>query len=187
MSDTPAEICIHQSPPPPHALAGAILIDVPAGGGPLYHNRTSNPGEYQKRGGGGSGIQNVVRKMARQEFPRCNFWFFPTIVTLVWRRGFGTRPRYLFVYGAYWPLATAHSDPLWVRTCFGCVNRAPPDDLSCLTTPEIGGPGDGLLPMPLTRCIQMHTPSPCGDLPTPALTCARWGVHLQDHFPDRGF
>ena len=24
--------------------------------------------------------------------------------------------------GAYWPLATAHSDPLWARTCFGCVN-----------------------------------------------------------------
>ena len=22
-------------------------------------------------------------------------------------------------------LATAHSDPLWVRTCFGCVNGAP--------------------------------------------------------------
>ena len=26
--------------------------------------------------------------------------------------------------GAYWPLALAHSDPLWVRTCFGCVNGA---------------------------------------------------------------
>ena len=24
--------------------------------------------------------------------------------------------------GAYWPLATAHSDSLWARTCFGCVN-----------------------------------------------------------------
>ena len=35
--------------------------------------------------------------------------------------------------------------------------------------------------MPLTRGIQMHnTPSPCGGLPTPALTCARWGVHLQE-------
>ena len=27
--------------------------------------------------------------------------------------------------GAHWPLTTAHSDPLWVRTCFGCVNGAP--------------------------------------------------------------
>ena len=27
--------------------------------------------------------------------------------------------------GAYWPLATAHSDPLWARTCFDCVNGAP--------------------------------------------------------------
>ena len=64
------------------------------------------------------------------------------------------------------------------------VSTEPPDDLSCLTTP---GVGDGPLPVPLTRCIQMHTPSPCGGLPTPALTCARWGVHLQDSVPDRGF
>ena len=34
------------------------------------------------------------------------------------------------------------------------------DDFSCLTTPGVGHPGDGLLPVPLTRCIQMHTPSP---------------------------
>ena len=27
--------------------------------------------------------------------------------------------------GAHWPLATAHSDPLWAQTCFGCVNGAP--------------------------------------------------------------
>ena len=27
--------------------------------------------------------------------------------------------------GAYWPLATAHSDPVWAQTCFGCVNGAP--------------------------------------------------------------
>ena len=26
---------------------------------------------------------------------------------------------------AHWPLATVHSDPLWVRTWFGCVNGAP--------------------------------------------------------------
>ena len=40
------------------------------------------------------------------------------------------------------------------------VSMEPPDDLSCLTTPGVGRPGDGLLPVPLTRCIQMHTPSP---------------------------
>ena len=27
--------------------------------------------------------------------------------------------------GAYWPLATAHPDPLWVRACFHCANGAP--------------------------------------------------------------
>ena len=26
---------------------------------------------------------------------------------------------------------------------------------------RVSCPGDGLLPVPLTRCIQMHTPSPC--------------------------
>ena len=37
-------------------------------------------------------------------------------------QGLGIR---LFAFGsAYFPLATAHSDPLWVRTCFGCVNGA---------------------------------------------------------------
>ena len=37
-------------------------------------------------------------------------------------QGLGMR---LFAFGgAYWPLATAHSDPLWARTCFGCVNGA---------------------------------------------------------------
>ena len=32
----------------------------------------------------------------------------------------------LFAFGgACWLLAIAHSDPLWFRTCFGCVNGAP--------------------------------------------------------------
>ena len=36
-------------------------------------------------------------------------------------QGLGIR---LFAFGgAYWPLTTAHSDPLWARTCFGCVNQ----------------------------------------------------------------
>ena len=56
--------------------------------------------------------------------------------------------------------------PLLILTLCGpervlVVSTEPPDDLSCLTTPGVGRPGDGLLPVPLTRCIQMHTPSPC--------------------------
>ena len=82
--------------------------------------------------------------------------------------------------------------PLLILTLRGServlvVSTEPLDDLSCLNPPGVGRPGDGLLPVPLTRCIQVHTPSPCGGLPAPALTCARWGVHLPDHFPDRGF
>ena len=83
------------------------------------------------------------------------------------------------------------SPPLILTLCGServlVVSTVPLDDLSCLTTPGVGCPRDGLLPVPVTRGIQMHTPSPCGGLPTPALTCARWGVHLRDHFPDRGF
>ena len=91
------------------------------------------------------------------------------------------------------PLATpiGLSPPLILTLCGServlVVSMEPPDNLSCLTTPGVGRPGDGLWPVPLTRCIQMHTPSPCGGLLTSALTCARWGVHLQDTFPDRGF
>ena len=41
------------------------------------------------------------------------------------------------------------------------VSMEPPDDLSFSTTPGVGCPGDGPLPVLLTRCTQMHTPSPC--------------------------
>ena len=38
-------------------------------------------------------------------------------------QGLGIR---LFAFGgAYWPLSTAHSDPLWARTCCGRVDGAP--------------------------------------------------------------
>ena len=65
--------------------------------------------------------------------------------------------------------------PLHILTLCGpervlVVSTEPPDDLSCLTTPGVGHPGGELLPVPLTGCIQMHPPSPCGGLPAPALT-----------------
>ena len=46
--------------------------------------------------------------------------------------------------------------PLLILTLCGpervlVVSTEPPDDLSCLTTPGVGRPGDGLLPVPLTR------------------------------------
>ena len=104
----------------------------------------------------------------------------------VWRGGGGWHNIRFFAFGgAYCPLASAHSDPLWVRTCFGRVNGAPGSFVSLLRGSAV--PETGLLPVPLTRGIQMHTPSPCGGLPTPALTCAHWSVRLQDHVPDRGF
>ena len=41
------------------------------------------------------------------------------------------------------------------------------DDLSCLTTPWVGCPGDGLLPVPLTRCT--HASLGTGTEPSPSL------------------
>ena len=58
--------------------------------------------------------------------------------------------------------------PLLILTLCGServlvVSTEPLDDLSCVLFDysRVGCPGDGLLPVPLTRCIQMHTPSPC--------------------------
>ena len=46
----------------------------------------------------------------------------------------------LFAFGgAHWPLATAHSDPLWVRTCFGCVVCV----CVCVCVVGAGGGGGG--------------------------------------------
>ena len=36
--------------------------------------------------------------------------------------------------GAYWPLATVHSGPLWIRAWFGCVNRAPSHQSTMVVT-----------------------------------------------------
>ena len=52
--------------------------------------------------------------------------------------------------------------PLLILTLCGpervlVVSTEPPDDLSCLTTPGVGCPRDGLLPVPLTGGIQTHT------------------------------
>ena len=82
--------------------------------------------------------------------------------------------------------------PLLILTLCGpervlVVSTEPPDDLSCLTTPGVGRPGDGAV---ARAGDQVHPDAPSESmwgLPTPALTCAHWDVHLQDNFPDRGF
>ena len=79
--------------------------------------------------------------------------------------------------------------PLHIQTLCGpervlVVSPEPPDDLSCLTTPGLGRPGDGAV----ARAVDQghpdaHSGGGGGGLPTPALTC----VCLRDHCPDRGF
>ena len=83
-------------------------------------------------------------------------------------RGGGTRPRYLIV--CLWRCLLAS------RHCSFGPSVGPNVFWLCQRMGGYGG----------YRGIQTHTPSPCGGLPTPALTCARWGVHLRDHVPDRG-
>ena len=65
--------------------------------------------------------------------------------------------------------------PLLILTLCGServlvVSTEPPDDLSCWTTPGVGRPGDGLLPVPLPQggggmsplCIVLVCPWKCG-------------------------
>ena len=67
------------------------------------------------------------------------------------------------------------------------VSTEPPDDLSCLTTPGVGLSQRRAVARAIDQVHpDVHYESMRGLL-TPALTCARWGVHLQDNFPDRGF
>ena len=160
------------------------------GGGGAGRGRNWSGGGGRAGGPGGIGAEEGGGRGAREELER--------------RRGEGGGPgrNWSGGGGGGWhkasvsdcsPLAApiGLSPPLILTLCGPkrvlVVSTEPPDDLSCWTTPVVGRPGDELLPMPLTRGIQMHTPSPCGGLPTPALTCARRCVCLQDHFPDRGF
>ena len=79
--------------------------------------------------------------------------------------------------------------PLLILTLCGpervlVVSTEPPDDLSCWTTPGVGRPGDGLLPVPLTRGIQMHPRGGGGDCGQGASiqiakTCRNIGGKLQ--------
>ena len=96
--------------------------------------------------------------------------FFPAMVALVWGGGFGTRPGGLG--GGGWhkasvsdclPLAAPIGlSPLLMLTLCGpervlVVSTEPPDDLSCLTTPGVGRPGDGAV----ARAIdQVHPDAP---------------------------
>ena len=54
-------------------------------------------------------------------------------------------------------LSPLHSPTLCGSERVLVVSTEPPDDLSRLTTPGVGRPRHGLLPAPLTRCIQVHT------------------------------
>ena len=72
--------------------------------------------------------------------------------------------------------------PLHILTLCGSQrvlveSTEPPDDLSCLTTPGVGRPGDGAVARAIDQVHpDAHSESVPG-LPAPALTCARvWEV-----------
>ena len=96
--------------------------------------------------------------------------------------GFGTRPWCWFV--CLW--RRLFLSPLHILTLCGServlvVSTEPPDGLSCLTTPGVGCPRDGLLPVPLTGCIQMHTGG--GGACVRACVRARDAQHHSQHSP----
>ena len=103
------------------------------------------------------------------------------------RRGGGGAPPPL------WGPVPARASPraLHIPTLYGSehvlvVLAKPLGDLSCVTTPR-----SAVLRQAAARGVDQvhpdaHSESMLG-LPAPALTCARWCVHLQDTFPDKGF
>ena len=100
-----------------------------------YSSHLSQPAEGLPGGHGEPKLTEGHRSCARKA--RRKMW--PNILRSGGGGGLaqGLSIRLFAFGGAYWPLATAHSDPLWARTCFGCVNGAP--DLSCF-----GGGGGGV-------------------------------------------
>ena len=126
----------------------------------LSHRQPTGPllrpcwGEKIGLRGGGGGFQ--------AHFPKPPYHGLPTPL-LFWGGGGGWQKA--SVFGCL-PLAVPIGlSPLLILTLCGServlvVSTEPPDDLSCFGYSGVGCPGDGLLPMPLTRCIQMHTPSP---------------------------
>ena len=125
----------------------------------MFH--ITNP--HQK--GGGFRLRPLGCCMVSFLSPSLNYWLN------TWGQGGGLARGHgfgLFAFGKAMvfvclPLAVPIGlSPLHILTLCGSrrvllVSTEPLDDLSCLTT----APRDGLLPVPLTRCIQMHTPSPC--------------------------
>ena len=80
--------------------------------------------------GGGGGLEPKIPKWPSSIFPFVHHCTFSHHEIWVQKRGEGVHGggglaqdlgiRLFALGGTYWPLATTHSDPLWVRTCFGC-------------------------------------------------------------------
>ena len=66
------------------------------------------------------------------------------------------------------------------------VSTQPPDDLSCLTTPGVGRPGDGAVACAVDQWHPDAHPQSMRGFASSS-TDLWGGVHLGDHVPDRGF
>ena len=108
-------------------------------------------GKYWKGGGrGGSGTPKCVQQKRPDKI-------FPMVKFVVCHDGaFGGGLARGHGVGLAAPVGLS---PLHMTLCAPervlVVSTEPPDDLSYLTTPGVGCPRDGLLPVPLTRCIQV--------------------------------
>ena len=137
--------------------------------------RNLNPEQSPAGRGGEGGAPEASRRRAFPQVYHCHGGARGTRVRgfrLAGGRGGGGGSWHEAMVWVRLPLAAPSGlSPLLILTLCGServlvVSTEPPDDLSCLATPGVGCPGDGLLPVPVTRCIQMHTPSPLGGVPT---------------------
>ena len=98
------------------------------------------------------------------------------------------------VVGAYWPLATAHPDPLWVRTRFGCVNGAPGGGAGTLGLDQYGGGVGWVSFLGLTACAPSATPLPgvqarrgCTHTPCPMALQFLMELDIEDDLDEKTF
>ena len=134
--------------------------------------------EFSSKGGGawggGGGLKPEIPKVrvpqtAKSVFPFVHFIISHNEIRV---RGGGVVWHKASVSDCSPLTAPIGLSPLLILTLCGpqrvlVVSTEPPDDLSCLTTPGVGRPGDGAVARAVDPGIQTHTPSPCGGLPTP--------------------
>ena len=159
----------------------------------IHHGMSPGGGGYQRYGRGGgallpwcvTGLHKGSRTRTKGIVPsstkhakktRCR-WYHGHCTTISESSGEGRGWHKASVSDCLPLAAPIGLSPLLILTLCGServlvVSTEPPDDLSCLTTPGVGRPRDGLLPVQLRGGGRIQGPGPAAPPPPPW----RWGT-----------